>query len=85
MVPMSTTHDRQVYWAEKQHRAEQSERDRVLCPPPAARVLNLSYRQVAAAMREHDVPGPLTTQQAKWIRSGVAPTPDWLAQMSSPA
>jgi hypothetical protein len=43
------------------------------------RVLSLSYRQVAAAMRSHDVAGPLTTDQARWYREGLEPMPEWLS------
>ncbi|XKH58437.1 hypothetical protein LG293_17605 (plasmid) [Citricoccus nitrophenolicus] len=78
---MSVTHDRQAYRAAKNQKAVQSEHDRALCPPPAARVLNLSYRQIAAAMREHDATVPLTVQQAKWIRRGMEEAPDWLAPL----
>lgn len=74
-------HDRQAYRAEKARRAAQSERDRALCPPAAARVLGLSYRQIAAAMRSRGVTEPLTVMQAKWILRGLEPVPAWLTTL----
>lgn len=78
---MTTTHNREAYWAQQTERRRQDELDRDLCHQSAARVLNLSYRRIAAAMRGSGVTEPFTAQRAKLIRSGVELAPRWLAAL----
>ncbi|MDH6288595.1 hypothetical protein [Rhodococcus opacus] len=53
--------------------------DRALCPVAVARKFGLGVRKVAAAMRAHDVVGPLDIKTAQRWLSRAEPMPDWFA------